>query len=135
MKWYTHIICSLTLSPFIFGVNPLAIAAVGFASILPDLLEMRLRESGLPIPHRNPFTHNLITPMLFVAPAMYIPQLWMLAFGYFHHLLLDALTVTGVWFFSYKLRGPFKSYDPGQNVFVVVLHALLAYLIGALRPI
>jgi len=92
------------------------------ASIFPDYIE-----SALQISHRSKLLHNFAVPLSLLMLSLYtgVPGLLGFAIGYFHHLLLDATTLSGVWFFWKKVRGPLRSKSITDNVVVITLHYIM----------
>jgi membrane-bound metal-dependent hydrolase YbcI (DUF457 family) len=80
-------------------------AVGGYSAMLPDQLEAGIWE------HRK-MTHSLFTVAALACGLLTVPigdyYRWTILSAYVSHLILDAITVTGIWwlhpFFKYRLR-------------------------------
>ena len=120
MKWYTHIV-SAALATAMIAPSQVALASI-FA-VFPDIFE-----KALFLQHRHPLVHNFVFPLLFL-PSTFIGASGVFL-GIFHHILLDATTLHGVYLFNYKVHGPLNTNNPVHNVIMIFLH-LIAYVLVA----
>ena len=121
VKWVTHIACAAMMG-LALGCPPELLWLVAVGSILPDLIEIRYRRLGLG--HRSPLVHNWAVPLAMSPLALaWGGALW-LAAGYAHHLLLDTLTVYGVYVFGARVGLWLRSDRLLDNAVVTLLHAV-----------
>jgi len=114
----THAICTLALA--LAAAPQLAPLAVAGA-LLPDVLDRALR-----LRHRSRATHELVAALALAAASPLLPPLLPLALGWAHHLLLDSLTVQGVYVLGRRVSlSRAKSCDPLLNAAAVVVHLAL----------
>jgi len=113
----THILTSLVYLPLV-SIELYPFALIG--SILPDLIDYYLK-----LKHRNPITHNLLTPI--IPLALSPPQpIALLFIAYLHHLTLDLLTKQGVYIGAEKVRlTKIESKNPLYNLLTLLLHLLI----------
>lgn len=97
----------------------LDVSAAVVASIFPDYFEM-----ATGIKHRSKVVHNFLIPLpLLVASLLYpIQGLFGFAFGYFYHLVLDVITVYGVYIGGKRIRGFLMSRSLVENLAVILAH-------------
>ena len=119
MKLVTHAVCSLAVGLLMPGALPLVIAG----AVLPDVLDRALR-----LRHRSPLTHNILTAALIACMYPVVPAAAYIALGVTHHLLLDVMTVQGVYVGNRRIAvGHLVSSDPVANIVITLLHlAVLA---------
>jgi len=105
---------------------PLDIGTILFAlsgSILPDVLEPMLM-----LKHRSKYIHNIVTAILILPLSLFSPWMIPATFGYIHHLILDATTVTGIYIGNHQVKGTLKTDNLLHNIFIVLIHLLLLFL-------
>ena len=101
---------------------PLTVGAIILAftaTLLPDYLDAQLN-----LRHRSKYTHNLLIPM---GTSFFILHPILVGFfiGYAHHLLIDSLTVQGIYFGNKRIKGFLYTKNIAHNLFVVLIHCLL----------
>jgi len=121
MKWYAHIASTLALA---LVLTPYSVAYAAAASILPDVVEKLL---GLP--HRSIYMHNYALPLL-LSPMFFYPSLAGIPLGVLDHIVLDNLTVHGVYLFERRIRGFMNTNNPLHNMIAVAASILLAYMLS-----
>jgi len=120
VRWYAHILSAAALAPLVFPGDGQALAAALLGSVAPDYVESALR-----LEHRSRWAHNVLTgALLLFLPAPLSPVAAAFGLGWLHHVLLDALTVHGVYAGRGMIRGPLRTDNAAHNLLVVALHAL-----------
>jgi len=107
---------------------PLDIGTILFAlsgSILPDILE-----SILMLKHRSKYIHNMVTAILILPLSLFSPWMIPAIFGYIHHLILDATTVTGIYIGNHQIKGALKTDSLLHNIFIILIHLPLFLVIS-----
>lgn len=117
VKWYAHTACSLMLA---IALNPAWVPLALIGSTLPDAVERILGAK-----HRSMHELMLWLPLLPLLATGYGG----LALGAIHHVLLDALTVHGVTAAGRRIRGPFSTSRPLDNLAAILLHMPILLLL------
>jgi len=129
LKWATHTVCTVCAILILSFFVPIAwvnvVTAVA-ASIFPDYIEMVAK-----IKHRSKIVHNFAIPLGLSPLSLYVPGMFGFAFGYFYHLVLDAMTVYGVWFFWTRIRGWCHAKSTLENTLLMVVHTIFLFLVYA----
>lgn len=145
MRGETHLVFGLLLSAlftsyYSYEQPVLAIGLILFASLLPDVDEKSSR-FGRKVPvisyftkHRT-FFHSiffLVVCVILLWMVLDPVYVWAFAAGYVGHLVLDAMTPSGVvpfWPSTLKLRGFVRVGGLLEKVFFVVLVAVFVWLL------
>ena len=145
MRWVTHVVAATSLAAL--TMNPVFTAVAAGFSIAPDLLENRVRTQvrkaakkkyimtkyRVKVKHRNRVTHNFAAGLAILSLYPFLGTISLaMAFGYIHHLILDATTKYGVFFFNKRIHGKMSSMSTRDNVIVAAVHLIPVILILSL---
>jgi len=126
MKWYTHIICMISILAFINRYCPLSLLSITFGiigSLAPDLIEQ-----SLGLRHRSKYIHNFLTGTITLFTfSMIEPSLFTLGIGYIHHLMLD-ITKGGVYAGKKIIKSLLESKNTLHNVLIIIFHLFFIFL-------
>lgn len=134
MKWFAHTVIAGSTAAVI---SPPLVPAAVIGSVAPDWLETLLRLVGHPVTHRTS-THVLTHWIIASVVAWFIhPIAFAFALGGLSHIILDALTMSGVPLSPYSrqrlhlLGGRFRTGEPMEYVFAVG-YAVICYAVGSM---
>lgn len=120
MKWYTHIASATVLA---LAFTPYSVHYAAAAAILPDVLE-----KVLGLPHRSVYIHNFTFPLMLLPLAMF-STLSGIFLGVLDHIVLDALTIHGVYLFDKRIHGFMNTNNKMHNLIVIAASIALAYMV------
>jgi len=134
MKWFAHVVIAGATAAVI--APPLVPAAIA-GGTAPDWMEGVAKATGHPVKHRTVthiFTHWVIASVI----CYFIhPMALAFALGGLSHVILDALTISGVpaspWSKQrlHLLGGRFRTGEPSEYIFAVA-YAAICYAIGTM---
>jgi len=144
MRFYTHLVAGLLVAIaltewYLFPNTVVAVLFVLFGSIFPDIDEEHSRLGRLfpAIPklfvHRGFFHSIFLAVVIVIALFLYVPS-YAVAFllGFLSHLLLDAMTPSGVrpfWPSTVRVRGFIKTGGVLEGVLFLALICVVVWML------
>jgi len=124
MNYQTHFLASFFLSLVLlkYGIISSVFAFI-LGSIFPDIFENIIK-----VEHRSIYVHNFLTAIIFCI-ASYKTLVFSFFLGYLFHLILDSLTIYGVYFGKARIRGRLKSLDVKDNLLVTLLFVIIFLIV------